>query len=1041
MPRVDLPQRRVDDRSRRARRDFFFTGPKSSNTFYMGDTEKQEQPDFQERLNQRSKSVSRPMDYEMNPSVHVHTSETQNNTTSSGRMYSRSCSRYRSTDIDVALATLSGGNTFNDDRKTKKMASSLFDLSARRQLSISNNLQLTNGKSNNSLLETDIDTGEQKNQQIILETDVDTLNTYRLVGDFAGTEQGPIQSNNDKTCSLFNLSYPNGGTGQQSQQYTVEENGHTSRADAYKRAQSLSGIAKSSDIQRTETKFGSSGLVARLRARARSNHELRVAESLTRIHVPEWLDKADLSRPISNTRRNPSPSPTREKTTFPHYGESLPSPLLQTPLMNGTSIRKTIETVSKPMFSLIPPSRTEIRRPLRPSQILRERNASSGPKLTPIKSSLRNSMKSNFNEGINGDTSADRGGVIRAAAPSTSFRPIHLNSEDFLTREEKVWGKKPNSQYPPVRVSRNDASAELILAPITPSVQPTSLSPVDSNNGPIGKPHQNNLSLRSELNGSAGTIKMADSESVIENQFYQPMKSDDDKAMYNRFSDEGIYEEVQRPTNFHPPPLSVPRASPSISLTSCTTISSNPHSPTWHNADSDGETETAATDGLDNISDLACLTDMLDMHSQRHLNLLQNRPSALENILTQFGWWSRAPDPASKQHLRGTGDYVALAAGHFNLEEDSHRNEFLTLLTGPAGQGPMILTEYGFDQKRIGLDRNPKDGMLYLHCNNPACPRMGPTRVDRARSWRTCTNCFTAYCSPKCREQALPMHNVVCSFGRVRLACGRILHRLAPSQQASLTALAKAGATRIGRGAILIAFASVQDAEFFLARSAELPLRQSRLKSEVASSNRPSPSGLVAPPIYLTVDELNKLDSKLATPCKLYKPSSSYVLIVIICAYDLEIAKNGRPVHLYKQCIILPFPMVSSPTSATTSALKKGQPAATRITKDEREAYSKRLQRTLRERGISLRNNEPEIYKRLSKFVETGELFDPVEFDFHDYYSNQMITCTIAPMEDVVIRQKLNFNSKILQDPYRLKANQKKKVQLLSRSRIGETEL
>ncbi|KAL5971753.1 hypothetical protein TSMEX_000516 [Taenia solium] len=1073
VPRVDISQRGIENRSRRARRDFF-SGPRSSNAFPMSDTEglsshptssPTDQPDLLQRSTQRSKSVSRPGE---NTSASLQTrigsagmKETQDNAPD-GRMYSRSCSRYRSTDIDVALAntTISRENlvgaSFNNDNQKKKMASSLFDLSARRQFSVSNNLQFLNGKSTNSLLETDIDTGEQKNQQIILETDVDTLNTYRLVGGFVPTDQRPIQSNNDKTYSLFNLAYLN-SVGQ-SRRHLAEDNKHQSRADAYKRAQSLSGIAKSIDNQRSELKPGVSSLVARLRARARSNHELRVAESLTRIHVPEWLDKADLSRPLSPLRTS-SPSPPllpREKNTLPHSGESLPSAaVLQHIFTNGVETKfpksKTIETVSKPVWSLVPPTKTEIHRPLRPSQILRERNASSGPKLVPIKSSLRGSMKSRATERTDASP-IDRGGVIRASGSTTSSRPVHLTPEDFLTRNEKIWGDKLKPQTPPPMVCTTAASAELIQAPKAPVLSAASSSSsklppkIQSRNGqPVGTNGEVPLS---EPNDSSSSIKMADSDSIVENQFYQPMEIAGIKQPISRFSDEGIYEEVQRPTKFVPPPLSVPRTSPSTSAISTPAATSNLHSPTWHNADSDGETETAATDGLDNISDLTCLTDLLDKYSTRHFTLLQNRPSALENILTQFGWWSSAPNVGSRQQPRGSGDYVALAASRFNPDEDSHRTEFLALLTSPAGQGPMILTEYGFDQKRIGLDRNPKDGMLYLHCNNPSCPRMGPTRVDRARSWRTCTNCFTAYCSPKCREQALPIHNMVCNFGRVRLVCGRILHHLAPSQQTSLTALAKAGATRLGRGGILITFASVQDAEFFLTRSTELPLRQPRQQPEVVSAGRPSPSGLTAPPIYLTVEELNKLDSKLATPCKLYKPSVSYVLIVIICAYDLEVMKNGRAVHLYKQCIILPFPGAATKVATPPPQIKSPRPKMTTIswtrpqtTKEEREAYSKQLQRTLRERGVSLRHSEPEVYKRLSKFVETGETFEPVEFDFNDYYSNQVITCRIAPMDDVVIRQKKDFDTNVMHEAQYAKVYPKKKSYKISRPRIGETEL
>lgn len=1073
-PRIDLPQRRIDDSNRRARRDYFSI-PRSSNVYdggmngaaHSNNKNKPSEPDsfdFQQKPAQRSKSVSRPLDNAdgsyQDRIVSAGAHDTQSNGLS-GRMYSRSSSRYRSTDMDVALAntTVSRDNLttspLNNDAQKKKMALSLFDLSNR----MSSNLQGANGKSTTSLLETDIDTGEQKSQPIVLETDVDTLNTCRLVGGLTGGEQGPIQSANDKTYSLFNLNT-------QAKIYQQGDSRHQSRADAYKRAQSLSGIAKTGEYRRSETKPTTSGLVARLRARARSNHELRVAESLTRIHVPEWLDKADLSKPISLNRHADSPSPPHDNapsSILRNGTSSLPSTtLIQSPLLRYTS--KTIETISKPTYSFLSPSQPEPRRPLRPSQILRERNASSGPRLTPIKSTIRSSMKTQVRAGSVEPLQPS----IRPSLIPSSSHAVHLSPEDFLTREEKVWNESPSPQAsipPPVSYKNvTAASAEIIQAPKKrPSLTPSSPSSLFSQPAKTNDQNGHSASSKGEEghfpqnnHDYSDSIRLADSDSLVDNQFYQPMEialaatsnKPTQHAVGSQINDEEIYEEVQRPAKFAPPPLSIPRSSPSHStISNHVGLSSNPQSPTWHNADSEGESETVATDGLDNISDLTCLTDLLDKCSSRHLSLLQNRPSALESILSQFGLWSSSSGASNGKHVqRGTGDYVALAAGSFNPDEDSHRNEFLALLASPASQGPMILTEFGFDQKRIGMDRNPKDGMLYLRCNNPVCPRVGPTRVDKARSWRTCTNCFTTYCSSKCREQSQTVHNMVCSFGRVRLVCGRILHSLSPTQQTSLTALAKAGATRLGRGGILITFASVQDAEYFLARSTE-QLRNP--PSASVSMNRPGPSGLIAPPIYLTIDELNKLDSKLATPCRIYKPSVSYVLIVIVCAYDLEMMKNGRAVHLYKQCIILPFPMAASQVSQTVEVPQsrlmhpEKDLKPLRATKEEREAYLKRLQRTLREKGISLRHSEPEIYKRLSAFVETGEGFEPIEFDFHDYYSNQVITCTIAPMKDVVINKKADFARKIAPEEVHQSRNfpKPKVLHRMPRSRIGETEL
>ncbi|VDN28120.1 unnamed protein product [Dibothriocephalus latus] len=64
----------------------------------------------------------------------------------------------------------------------------------------------------------------------------------------------------------------------------------------------------------------------------------------------------------------------------------------------------------------------------------------------------------------------------------------------------------------------------------------------------------------------------------------------------------------------------------------------------------------------------------------------------------------------------------------------------------------------------------------------------------------------------------------------------------------------------------------------------------------------------------------------------------------------------------------------------------------------------KRLQRTLRERGLSLRHHHAEVYQKLEHFVETGEPFKEVELSFHDYIADQEVVCVIGPMKEAVLQ-------------------------------------
>ncbi|VDM03420.1 unnamed protein product [Schistocephalus solidus] len=1066
----------------------------------------------------RSRSVSRLPDRHISATQRA--SEQANASNQAGQMYSRSSSRYRSTDIDTALASSRDnlmGSSYTDATKKEDYVTSLFDLTGRRPCHgglkdfglpryPSNHL---NGKSTNSLLETDIDTGEHMEQPIILETDVDTLQTYRLVGSIgSGQQDGVVISpeaaqGKDKSYSLFNLTsictpglhrrfVPGGG-------HTLPATGET--VDVYKRTQSLQGIPDGKgaldDTKTASRSFAgggnSRGLIARLRARARSNHELRVAESLTRLDLPEWLDKADLSKPVFShheSRLNSLPpedsTPRVERDAIPRYSlreqrtapiskKEAPPPVhndissTRPPICTASSRIRTIETVSSPTWSVAPSKEThELKRPLRPSELLRQRDSTIAKGLTPITSKLRSSMRSS-SEVPNG-TRLDRGTLLSSSlrdqpdsrTSTAAASSVLLNPDDFLTREQKLWNLRPAplkaTKEVPSRTALSTtggalSSAEIVRAPktlqaasdlsTTPTPRPVPratnrkspqdcLVRINGDTHIIPDPQELQIKEVPKCTSAEGSIKMADCDATdseafdghLESGFYQPMGFDRGFPGNRREDgEECIYEEVKRPKTRAPPPpphLVSTLQSPPHNGDAHTLSPLAPPSPSWRSIDEGGETETQATDGFDKISDLTCLTDLLDRCAGRHLTLLQNRPSALETLLAQIGWWPSVPSAAKSERVSSSSaDTIALAAGHFDVKEDGHRHEFLALLASPSSQRPIELTEFGLDQVRSGLERNPRDGMLYLRCNNPDCPRVGPTRADKARSWVTCPNCFTAYCSATCRQRA-PHAGDVCSFGRARLVCGRILHQLAPCQQVSLTVLAKAGFARLGRGGIVLAFSSVQNAEFFFTYCNALPNHpgaDSFLPSAgETTATRPSPSGLMAPPIYLTLEELNELDSRVAAPCRTYSPNNSFVLIVIVCAYDIQTVGNGRAVHFFKQGRILPFPVSYQPH--TTDVVRKpafekrggvsesslGGWTPVKTTREERELFLKRLQRTLRERGLSLRHHHADVYQKLEHFVETGEPFTEVELSFHDYIADQEVLCVIAPMKEAVLQ-------------------------------------
>lgn len=291
--RIDLPRRSTNDmrkRSdneelRRARRDHFLSTVASENAreepFFMGDAGDIETSPPEGAMTEplkrrywRLKSLPNDGDASQQQASNYRSrsvSRLHKQTNGSNRMLARSGSRYRSTDIDAALASSREHLMVMSFTDEDKKNASLFDLTARRECmstavnlvkspSNPNHMQFLNGKSTNSLLETDIDTGEQSGQPIILETDVDTLDTYQVVPN----------RNKDKSYSLFNLTNLSA-----SGYHRRSDINERSRKGAYGRAQSLQGIHNDDEVKTDSKSSSSKGLIARLKARATSTYELR----------------------------------------------------------------------------------------------------------------------------------------------------------------------------------------------------------------------------------------------------------------------------------------------------------------------------------------------------------------------------------------------------------------------------------------------------------------------------------------------------------------------------------------------------------------------------------------------------------------------------------------------------------------------------------------------------------------------------------------------------------------------------------------------
>ncbi|CAH8483613.1 unnamed protein product [Schistosoma rodhaini] len=1050
---------------------------------------------------------------------------------------SRSDSRYRFTDLDSAIAesradTIEATNQLNTDSESHseaRQSASLFDLDAQIQKArtpTTPSYQYSSGvyniqnepnklltkkffgdtKSYSSLLETDIDTGENFKRPVILETDLDKLNTQVNDGSF---DAAIIDTYQDRTRSLYNLTFtrtPGAFRRQKSNEFggNTVETGEIellqSPTDQWQKAKSYQGLVNSeeSDLQKVPPQYevarykkktttgGAQGLIDRLKEKARSTHELRIAQSLTKLHIPEWLDKANCLQTTSDlitTNTVKEYNINEKRTQFEHATQKhFPSPSY-TPRTNKALIsslrslssickpsdnsltnisnlsQKTIETVAEPIWP-----KSDILNPpnfVRPSQLIKQKSGQTNNYLRPIQSKLNNSMRSLSAQRYKSIESQD---IRPQVAPRHNYtkgqgKLIELNPQDFIPKYEQRWCKEKLNRFnrattePPDKYDANKSVLYLDNNSKLDINQSNSVKKINLISSPNIITHKFNTDSKPTI--SLSNIKDVDHDSGTENSNeHQMISSEEDQKQsdrkYENVTTTNVLvkpKEYLNQSNLESKQFIQKNAS---SIENCLSLDDseskessqmiNPPDKISYNelysADADGETESEVTDGFDQLSDLTCLTSLLDTCSSRHRSLLANRPSALEHLLISVGWWPVYPEAEHRYLPPTAAEAISIAAHEFDIKEDSHRYEYLQLIAGPDSHKPLNLGEFGLNQLSGAMIRHPIDGLLYISCGKSTCSTK-PLPVSQANKWCACANCFTLYCSNKCREECESNpsdHPSNCSFSRAKRVCCRLLRNLAPGQITGLTALAKTGMARLGRGGILLSFSLIKHAETFLQRSLEHSFVNEELDDTSIEKalrqwerlHQPSPGGLMAPPTYLTLNELEELDSSVANPCKSYNPSSSMVLIVVVCAYELIARKDGRPVHLFKQSLILPFPSHSNLRNKNeVAASQNTQPtekpevshmkvATMKIDKQAivaREAYMLRLQRMLRERGVSLRHHYPEIYTRIANFVETGIPFSSIRITFDDFLLQQQVNCIIQPMKDLYIEPVNNSNN------------------------------
>ena len=297
------------------------------------------------------------------------------------------------------------------------------------------------------------------------------------------------------------------------------------------------------------------------------------------------------------------------------------------------------------------------------------------------------------------------------------------------------------------------------------------------------------------------------------------------------------------------------------------------------------------------------------------------------------------------------------------------------------------------DQEEAPLGRGKSE--IIVKCRNKKC-RKAVTLDEARKTYKTCHNCYTYYCSRDCRREHWTRHKRSCLYSRISSTCKRVA-RLAhdsPELCAEYTRIARAGYLSRGRGCVLLTFACVAEADRFIAGGG-------------AAS---------AAPAYASIGDLRTVETmgehlfRLTDMCRSYNPELKYVLDVAIVAGggDAQSARAApkrecRVVQLCYKLRLSTAPPPQLPTSGPDAdtliltAVPGSEFSENLSGRKAREICFVNIQRKLRQRGVSLRHQHPEVYARLCAYVADNEHFTPIAIFPMDTTTGRKFMCLIMP--------------------------------------------
>lgn len=284
-----------------------------------------------------------------------------------------------------------------------------------------------------------------------------------------------------------------------------------------------------------------------------------------------------------------------------------------------------------------------------------------------------------------------------------------------------------------------------------------------------------------------------------------------------------------------------------------------------------------------------------------------------------------------------------------------------------------------------------------------------------------CHNCNHMYCSRRCRRAHWQNHRKTCLNRRTATLCQSIVDAVKSNDWCveRLSTVARRGYLTHGRGAVKCYFSGIELADKFIrGAGGEIPCE----------------------PVYAKCTDIDPELNVLEQLCKTYNPDSRFVLHVSVCVQS-EVPGPG-PVqwerHVVYKCVKLHLAKSLQRVTVATNNSADDEEANSRRREsaengsgdggpdtliltslpgyDRRDVRTARqvcfanVQRHLRQRGVELRQQFPDVYQKLCEYVDGDAevTFTPVTIYPRDRVSGKTFMCIIMPDTEP---EKLNLLS------------------------------